>query len=628
MRSRFVAPKQLASFGEVVAALLKVQEQLDALTPTPRQQLFIKDFTLRSGEFVRCSPRQGGTLVAKLPKAAAENFGEQIEISLEQPNGTLRIAAEKPDTVGGMTIADFTVAGLILLQSNGVDSWMLINQIATNSPGVVAGPRGLQGLQGEPGEPGDQGNPGNPGPQGIQGIQGPPGADFSYDQPEPTAIIGPAGAAGAQGIQGPPGPDFTYDAPEPIQAAISSALLLPRASPTIKTLSGISGNQGTVDISELDVGGVLAVSAPAGDYRFEGFTSTPVKPDGFWFILATPNSSTGTLMEENGTATVGDRIRNAHGRNGGAVGGQWTIFKTASTLGGSPRWRAIGGAVGKLVGTDGTLATPNSLDLNDGGNVTLTAAPTTSAMTISAGSGSTTNLTLNAGQHVIANPQGTGAVLRCTQTIALGAKTSGSSSYTVQTDEVEYSGNSTESPSHPTWKDDNNNAWHFGHRAVSVNTTVPTATNATTNLSCGGSFTMPAGSCRVGTLYRLTGHYVFVHTAAATPTITHELLINGTVIAAATLVLTPVNTAATFDGEIVGHIRIQTIGAGGTCLASTRAASNYPALYPNAILGSTGTATTAIDTTVSRSIELRIRMTTAVASNTLSVIQGYIERLA
>jgi hypothetical protein len=146
--NRFVAPSSIASLEQVAVLLRKVQEQLDQPL-RGRFELVTVDTTLRAGEFVRISPRQGRRLVAKLPKASADNFAERIEISLEQPVGTLVIAAEKPDQVGGAFTQTFTVEGLVILESNGVDRWVLINQISTTSPGAVQGPAGPPGFSNE-----------------------------------------------------------------------------------------------------------------------------------------------------------------------------------------------------------------------------------------------------------------------------------------------------------------------------------------------------------------------------------------------------------------------------------------------------------------------------------------------
>src|SRR5690606_30357070 len=136
--SRFVAPKRLETLDEVRKALQQVQEQLDALSPDRRTDLQTKDLTLRAGEFVRISPRQGGTVRAKLPKAGPENFGQTVTIALERPNGTLRVSAQAPDTVNGVRATNFASETLITLQSNGVDAWVSVSALPSTSPGGAA----------------------------------------------------------------------------------------------------------------------------------------------------------------------------------------------------------------------------------------------------------------------------------------------------------------------------------------------------------------------------------------------------------------------------------------------------------------------------------------------------------
>lgn len=140
MPSRFVAPQSLESLEQARLAFLRVQEQLDAISAAARPQLFTSSLTLRAGETVRLSPRQGRTLTAKLPKAGAENFGERISIILEKPNGLLVIAAQKPDTVNDDFTAEYSEATRIELQSNGVDQWV--------STAQLAGPPGSGGASG------------------------------------------------------------------------------------------------------------------------------------------------------------------------------------------------------------------------------------------------------------------------------------------------------------------------------------------------------------------------------------------------------------------------------------------------------------------------------------------------
>lgn len=74
------------------------------------------------------------------------------------------------------------------------------------------------------------------------------------------------------------------------------------------TLIGITGNQGTVDISTLHAGGSLFVSAPTGDWTIEGFSGNTTA--GFWFNILVGNSSfIGTLANEAAAPTAANRLR-------------------------------------------------------------------------------------------------------------------------------------------------------------------------------------------------------------------------------------------------------------------------------------------------------------------------------
>ncbi len=176
-------------------------------------------------------------------------------------------------------------------------------------------------------------------------------------------------------------------------------------------------------------------------------------------------------------------------------------------------------------------------------------------------------------------------------------------------------------------RDDESADWVIGYALVSVNTTMPTATAATTNLSCGGAFPIPADTARIGAFYRATGQYLFEHTAAATPVIVHEWLVDGVVVD--TRNATPIATAADYHGRIIAEIRFQTLGATGTAMCSMWLNANQPVTYDfGVIAGTSGKTLTTVDTTQALTIELRVRMVTGVASNILTVIQGFVERLA
>lgn len=151
------------------------------------------------------------------------------------------------------------------------------------------------------------------------------------------------------------------------------------------------------------------------------------------------------------------------------------------------------------------------------------------------------------------------------------------------------------------------------------------ATAAVTNL-VGASITFPANRLSVGQVWKFRAHFTYLHAAATTPTLTIELAVAGVSIAAA--VATPVATATTFHGYIEGYFTVRSLGVSGTVMASVHCVSQGMTLA-NAAGGAQLVDTTAdtVDTTVSRLFELRMRMTTAVASNTLTISQGWCERL-
>lgn len=145
----------------------------------------------------------------------------------------------------------------------------------------------------------------------------------------------------------------------------------------------------------------------------------------------------------------------------------------------------------------------------------------------------------------------------------------------------------------------------------------------TTNIDC-GTFTIPANTLRVGSAYRLYAHYVFTKTAAP-PTLTFEVLINGVVVE--TLVATFTASAATVGGWVSALVVCRTTGSTGTAMITMTQETNGGSAIASQLMATTGTATDTVDTTVSRSLQLRARMTTGVASNVLTIVQGLIEKV-
>jgi hypothetical protein len=169
---------------------------------------------------------------------------------------------------------------------------------------------------------------------------------------------------------------------------------------------------------------------------------------------------------------------------------------------------------------------------------------------------------------------------------------------------------------------------------VSSNTTV-TSTTSTTNISCGGVFTIGGGSLRVGSVYRITAKYVYVHTAAVTPTVIIEVLIAGAVVDTITIV--PIATAGTYTGSVEALIRCQALGSGttGKVLVTMDQWNTYASSLATQGGGTTAGVTVAapagvpdnIDTTIDRTLELRMRLSATLANNTLSCTQGFVEKV-
>lgn len=158
---------------------------------------------------------------------------------------------------------------------------------------------------------------------------------------------------------------------------------------------------------------------------------------------------------------------------------------------------------------------------------------------------------------------------------------------------------------------------------ASLLSTTPSATD-TTNLSV-GAITVPANSTVVGYTYVANLSVEFVHTASATPTLTLEWVFGGTVVA--TRVITVTAVAGTYTLWVEGYFRHTTIGAASNARVSIRAVCTAGATVADQIGETTVALTGTLDTTISRTLELRVRMTTTVASNSITLHQATIQRL-
>jgi hypothetical protein len=168
-----------------------------------------------------------------------------------------------------------------------------------------------------------------------------------------------------------------------------------------------------------------------------------------------------------------------------------------------------------------------------------------------------------------------------------------------------------------------NPTYEMKARAVATKTSNTAATNATTNLTC-TSYAVPANDWEVGTLFRLSGWFKYAHDVGTTPEVVAELTLDGVVIETASM-----RPFASFtgSGKVEAVVCCRTVGAGGTIKSDLMFQSNMGPTTDYALLGSIATTTDAIDTTGSRTLLLRVRMSAAAALNTLTVVQGYTERL-
>lgn len=149
------------------------------------------------------------------------------------------------------------------------------------------------------------------------------------------------------------------------------------------------------------------------------------------------------------------------------------------------------------------------------------------------------------------------------------------------------------------------------------------ATNATTVLT-GASWTMPANFATAGMVIKLVTLYRFVKTTSA-PIFVAQLTIAG--VSVITVTANTSSSAATSYGKIEAYITILTIGAGGTCMAAMVGSNNHGNAISDSMPGGVNIVANSIDTTQTRTLETLINMNTAVASNTITISEAYVEVL-
>ncbi len=150
------------------------------------------------------------------------------------------------------------------------------------------------------------------------------------------------------------------------------------------------------------------------------------------------------------------------------------------------------------------------------------------------------------------------------------------------------------------------------------------ATAATTTL-VGISENVGAGQFGTRQVWRATCWLQYLHTAAATPTLTFELAIGGTVLCSC--ILTPIATAGTYHGRAEATFTFRSEGSTAAVVSALDVSLGAGTQASDMRAGFTNITPASVNTTIARLVELRARMTTAVAGNTLTISQGYLERV-
>jgi hypothetical protein len=165
-----------------------------------------------------------------------------------------------------------------------------------------------------------------------------------------------------------------------------------------------------------------------------------------------------------------------------------------------------------------------------------------------------------------------------------------------------------------------NNVQATGETHVKVigrNQGTVSATNATTELSCGGVLTF-LPNMLVSQLSQLClqfdAHFEFVHTADPTPLIDVGFAINGIAFYSS---LTPTLVAGTYHGSIQAIARLISPGPTASWRTTVQWKNSGGLSSTSQIGGATGLP--GVNTTVQNTIELRMRMQTAVPGNTLAI---------
>lgn len=173
-------------------------------------------------------------------------------------------------------------------------------------------------------------------------------------------------------------------------------------------------------------------------------------------------------------------------------------------------------------------------------------------------------------------------------------------------------------------RDDTSNDWSINTHGVSSSSTI-TAVTASTGVLVPAGFTVPAGTQRVGTAYEMKVSGVFTRGATLTAVnLLFNVSVNSVVIVTATI---PMSLATgSYGFEATAYFNTLTIGAAGTFVAKVFGICETGAAGVISGGHSRATTSTAIDTTVNRSLALTVGMSAVVAACTVTCTNAFMAK--
>ena len=151
------------------------------------------------------------------------------------------------------------------------------------------------------------------------------------------------------------------------------------------------------------------------------------------------------------------------------------------------------------------------------------------------------------------------------------------------------------------------------------------SSNSSTQLSF-GQYNIPANSLVPSSTFRCTGYAIHTHAGGlTTPDLNVDFYYGGNLVESLFIDLPTTNQTTAIKVE--GLFTCRTIGGSGTGMFAMMVSAPGANTLINAITGSTSTSTDTINTTTNSFLEMKIRMTTTGASNTLTVTHGFTEKL-